>query len=539
LNDEQALALLAADTDRTQDYVFESARLPEIRGASRQLDDLNHRIKALTQTALAQSSDSRCRVIYAGGGSLLALVPAAVAPQLAREIEALYPRETTTATITADWRPVTAEMLAQGYPPRPGAPFGSLVQWAGTWLRRRKESHLHHPFVVAAPHTERCASCNRRPADPATLGQVQGLLCGVCRAKRQYAGRDTWFRQVELARTGVSAPDLTPYLPQTLGEIGQASRGRPGYVGFIYLDGDGLGRVLETLPTAEAYTAVSQAIESAARTAVFGALRDLRPTEVRREAGVSGAGGNARVYPFEILTIGGDDVMLIVPADLAIPVACAISRVFESEMQKQLATAPVPQAVKSAHYTLSGGVVLSDDHNPVRFLRDLAQELQDSAKAARKATGANEGYLDFLVLKSADMLEQDLEALRGRYPYTLERPGEVRPLRLLGRPYSAATLQALWEGLGQLRKAHFANSQMQQLAQALLSGQHEATLFYLYQHARDRESYAVLDGVLKAVQGGGPNDPPPWIQITAADRDYDFQTALWDISELYAFVREG
>ncbi len=35
------IVVFSADTDRTQAYVFESNKLPEIRGASRQLSELN------------------------------------------------------------------------------------------------------------------------------------------------------------------------------------------------------------------------------------------------------------------------------------------------------------------------------------------------------------------------------------------------------------------------------------------------------------------------------------------------------------------
>src|SRR5690606_32194856 len=43
LGDENALGLISADTDRVKSYVFESARLPEVRGASARLTRLNER----------------------------------------------------------------------------------------------------------------------------------------------------------------------------------------------------------------------------------------------------------------------------------------------------------------------------------------------------------------------------------------------------------------------------------------------------------------------------------------------------------------
>lgn len=517
------LALLAADTDRTQAYVFESARLPEIRGASWKLDDLNRQIEQMVNDAIQEAPSPPCQVVYAGGGGLLAIVPQSQAEVLARKIEALYPQETIMATITAAWRPITEAMLEGGYPPDQDAPFGALVRWAGTWLRRRKESKPVVPFIPALPYAERCASCQQRPANPQTLSWTQGPLCDVCRTKRDFAHRDYWFAQV---REAVGHPEADA--PRTLGEIGRACRARTGYVGFIYLDGDGLGQVLETLPKAKDYTTFSEAVEKSARGAVFDALRRLSPVKVEGDKEVREPGtGCVTIHPFEILTIGGDDVMLIVPADQAIPVACDISQGFETRMREQLSTSEANES-----YTLSGGIVMADDHNPVRFLRNLAEQLQDIAKAARQKVAVNQSYLDFLVLTSGDMAEQNVQRLRQHYPYTLDGPPT---LRLGMRPYRAETLQVLWEGLNDLYQKGFPNRQMSQLADALLSGRREATLFYLYQKARD-EHYLPLDQLLRKVQQPDNNeDPLPWIRSEQKE-EHDFATALWDIVELYSFA---
>ena len=79
MSDEPQWALLSADTDRTQEYVFESAKLPEIRGASRQLDDLNVQIGKMVK-------NEKGEVILADGGGLLAWVPLDVAADLVLQI---------------------------------------------------------------------------------------------------------------------------------------------------------------------------------------------------------------------------------------------------------------------------------------------------------------------------------------------------------------------------------------------------------------------------------------------------------------------
>lgn len=557
----QNLALVVADTDRTQDYVFESAKLPEIRGASSQLAMCNIKLKQLTEQYGGE-------VIYAGGGSLLAWAPCAKAPALVQAIEALYLKWTMVATITTAWRPVTPEMLEHGYPPDENAPFGSLVRWAGTWLRRAKESRAAPPFITALPHVERCASCQLRPVDPRTLPYYPDWpLCAVCREKRRFARRDAWFDKFQVFLADhpqwrkqyygqqqpfekLGDPELAHWLPQDLSELGAACRERSGNVGFIYLDGDEMGKAFQQIPTQEGYTALSKATDMAARTAVMSALAEyltpisVAPSPARYqvdelpEPAQLDAQGRMRIHPFEIITIGGDDLMLIVPADKAIPIAATISQRFQTQMQALLAEQPLPDALKEHAYTLSGGVVLASDHNPIRVLRDLAHELQDLAKAARQAAHGkqeSEGYLDFMVLKSADMLERDISHLRQHYPYTLHKPS--KDLSLVGRPYRASQLLALWKALVVLRETNFAKSQLENLAAALLKGRQEATLYYLYQQARDRKGqYAKLDAALAVVQKQDVADPPPWVQWSGPNDLYSHKTALWDIAELYRFV---
>lgn len=337
------------------------------------------------------------------------------------------------------------------------------------------------------------------------------------------------------------------WTPQDLSEIGQACIIRPGYVGLIYLDGDGMGEMFEQVLTEKAYMALSGAVRDAAEAAVMNALACwlhpawVVPSPARRMVGEEPSedelkDGRMRIHPFEILTIGGDDVMLIVPADVALPLAVQISLMFQEDVRTRLELADLQEALETRSCTMSGGVVLAADHNPVRVLRDLARELKDEAKRARNRVQASEGYIDFLVLKSADMVERDVGRMRERYPYELEVPG-AKPLRLLHRPCPASTLGDLWRALTELHESGFPNSQMAQLAESLLRGRRDSTLFYLYQRARDSKGlFTYLDDALHVAQGDEAQNPIPWTQWRGADARYSFETALWDIAELYSFA---
>lgn len=517
------LALLVADTDGTQSYVFESSKLPEIRGASLQLDTLNAQIGQWVR-------DRGGDLIYANGGGLLALAPPPVAQALATDIEAHYPQETGGATVTA-----VACPLPPDYDDRE---FSRYVTWAMHVLKRRKESKPAPPFFETLPHQARCRSCQQRPA---LAGNVEEW-CAVCLQKRRFRGRDAWFEQfLDYPGSAYNQVQAGVQVPQDLGELGQVSRPKQDYVAFIYLDGDGIGQLLQQKLSREQYYKLSEKLRDVTETAVFDALAQwLQPAKItgspsRRESSRPDlAGQEIFIHPFEIITIGGDDVMLIVPAHAAIPIALQIGQTFAQQMtpfvQKELNI--------QRQISMSGGIVIAESHTPVRLLRDLAHQLQDEAK---KLEG---GALDYHILKSADMLAAEVETVREQYPYLLAGYGRSgRDLRLLARPYTYDQLDALWQGLCQLKADNFPTSQMHRLADSLLEGKASATLFFEYQSHRarhERSAYQTLNELLVSLQQPAgaepdPESPLPW-RKAASDADYSHDTNLWDVAELYDFV---
>lgn len=531
-----ATGLLVADTDETQSYVFESSRLPEIRGASQQLDTLNRHARDLVKNAGGD-------VIYAGGGSLLALVNNLQAPQLVQAIENLYPAETFIATTSAAYRSLPADYQQHG--------FGDYVRWAGHWLRRHKESKGAPPFVETLPHQSVCQSCQRRPANAALFAVYEAPLCNVCHAKyqtsrRRGSGQQTWPGRFDawLKRQNDGSyehyyrhcANLDVDVPQTIDELSEATQGRGGYVGFLYLDGDHIGDLLLEMQTMKAYRTLSETLVTATRDAVFGALVAelepawVKPSEFRGQLGLSSnSKGEVLIHPFEIITIGGDDVLLIVPAHVAIPVAKRIGVAFREKVSPEVHKL---QPKRKEPISMSAGVVIADDHTPAQLMIDLAKQLLKEAKKQGDA-------LDFHVLKSADMVDRAIDALREQFPYYLEDAGDkTKDLRLLARPYHYDQVDLLWNGLDKLRKQGFPSSQMTLLSRALTQGRREATLFYHYQFQRGkREEFDILENVLTTLQKTDSRDPLPWQAVTG--EKYSHETVLWDIAELYDFIPGG
>ena len=92
-----------------------------------------------------------------------------------------------------------------------------------------------------------------------------------------------------------------------------------GFLGVIYADGNNLGALLRRTAHPAAYQEFARAIYKATIEATFTALAThLHPYRHH--------------HPFEILSIGGDDVFLIVPAQAALPMAITIATHAEAQL---------------------------------------------------------------------------------------------------------------------------------------------------------------------------------------------------------------
>lgn len=543
------LALFSADTDRTQQFVFQSSRLPEIRGASMRLDDLNRRglPRVLAQHHLSVNPithpDKPGCLIYCGGGSLLALIPLDLAETLVQAIERLYPRTTDTATITAVYRPITiaaargllpaalqAEALRQRQAtlsPEMRARLADsasltavqrLMRQQGLALQYRKKAKATLPHVETDPHARLCQSCGRRPAISILSGipdEQPRYLCSVCHQNDRHGrnNKSAWnerFVTWVWEKHGVSLEAPTANDLQT---IGQHSR---RYIGYIYADGNSIGKLLERAGSLAEYSRISQKLAEATETAVYAALYDHLHQD-------------GDVLPFEIITIGGDDVLLIVPAHAALPIARDICAYFGAEM-----AAP---SGESGGPSMSAGVAIAQESNPITFSHDLAGQLLKSAKKATQKRGG--AHLDFMVLKSQSTLAANLTDVRQSPYLCVEQELTKERCLLTARPYALAEMDRLLQNAQALRQIHFAPGQLHQMRREFQNGRFPALFFYLYQRARYSQDHARLLRDIEATWGMiEPQGAPPWIALPelAADGYREFTTPWLDILELREFV---
>jgi hypothetical protein len=514
LGNEWALSLISADTDRVKSYVFETAKLPEVRGASTLLTELNECKMARLLWEKFQLPPE-C-LLYAAGGSALIVAPTALAKDIAKEIQRLYLRCTGTATISVVHHPTSPQEWVKGMEAS-GGNFGNLVKWIGYDLRRAKESRAFYPVFDAPPHAKRCDSCEVRPAEQSETDPDgrEVFLCGICHDKRKF-GREQKTIYLRRFEEDFLPRQLAERPAQDLNEIGNSARGKAkGYVGIIYTDGNDIGSRIEKSQTPAEYRTLSEELLRVTKEATFKALAQWALPEE----------GEA-FYPFEIVAIGGDDVFLIVPGDVALDIAVDLCDHFQNEFNGNL--------------TMSAGVLIMREHLPIYYARSIVEALLKSAKkAGRKARQGEEpspAFVDFQVITGDSSLSEDVEEYR-KQVYSLSSFFKGNH-RLVQRPYRLTDLRKLLDAARWVREKGFPASQLYQLRQAVVEHVPAwAKNWYRYQLARAKDSMQEGNFVnfhKQLFEPTKPFDDPdaPWRRCEG-----QWMTPVIDLVEIFDYVR--
>lgn len=347
---------------------------------------------------------------------------------------------------------------------------------------------------------------------------------------------------------------------RSLREVGNASK---GFVAYIYADGNNVGGYIQKIRTAEQYKTFSKVVSDATEQSVYHALaRHLRPHKLRNidDAETRNRDGNY-IHPFEILTIGGDDVMLVVPADKALAIAKTISEEFERillELDSSLAVKPEelqrsPQdihryqptqaPISRCQLSMSTGVLITANDTPIYYAENLTNQLlklaKKKAKNLKRDTHYHGGTIDFLVMKSVTMLSSKVGEFRESGLVIDDKP----KLKLYGAPYTLHEIGGLIETAKALKKADFPRSQLYQIRSLLERGKNTAMLNYRYFRVRlGKDKQHLLEEAFenawcqpKDSQNGG--NLAPWMSLKQ-ESGTTYETIWRELVDLYPFIDE-
>jgi hypothetical protein len=533
--ERNGLALILGDTDRIKSYVYETTKLPAIRGASEILNNLNlEKTKEIFSKHLAPEC-----LIYNGGGSFLGIAPVSLADTIKSEIEKAYLDETSICTISIVIKPLSYLNFARGIEPyveegfspisknakgigkwlleshfgkelkfKEKKGFGEFVQNLAHELKREKETKEKVPFFEVLPIAERCQYCGKRATEESDkVGTDEFKVCSICKKNVDNGRKDrtilldrfkNWIEKNydvnEEIKKAIPCPDLD--------RIGD-------YIAFIYADGNEIGETFSKVRSVSSYRHFSEGLKEATENAIFEALYSGLSSNPTRKDGAN------TYFPFEILNIGGDDVAVLVPAPFSWKVALKFLEEFE-ERTKELA-----KELGKEKFTSSCGILIAKSSYPMHYTERLAEGLLKKAK--KKAKEEIKSAVCHLYLTTSIASEDAEELLKDFY----ER--EHGKFTLTLRPYTLEEAQAILDRIGDLK---IATSQIYKLAQSLEKGIHFSYGFYLYQLIRgsvegkeNRFQKKIEDLFKKQLGCGEPN-------MLWKETEKGFATPLYDILEL-------
>lgn len=305
-------------------------------------------------------------------------------------------------------------------------------------------------------------------------------------------------------------------IPESLTQLSKVSN---GYVAYIYADGNNMGGFIQNIRTPKEYQQFSQDVENATKYAVYQALAyNLQPRKIK---GISEPQSKIQdgdlIHPFEIITIGGDDILLIVPADKALQITKMIGEQFENillgkvkisdlhikgdyKLKEKLTnsnkfhrfseTISEPDQCK---LSMSSGVLITAYNTPIYYAEKLVTQLLKSAKKYAKTLNYTDektnkkityygGTVDFFTMKSVTMISSSIEEFRKK-ALTFDK------LKLYAAPYTLPELDRFFESIQALQKADFPKSQLYQIRSFLAQGRRTTSLNYYYFRHRLNKGY--------------------------------------------------
>ena len=508
--------LVSFDTDRIKEYIFATNKLKEIRGASAILDELNRR------DMIEKSQHFKAEKIYANGGSGMFIVPETSAEALIQAVEKTYRLKTGTGSITS-----AVTDLPNGFTNQNDVK--NYLQTLAYRLRLKKDENTLNQPLVTHPFLRTCDSCGEQYANERVAEPEPRLLCRSCKNKRdkndkireeiediisekinEYEEHKLWNRLLhDLKRKDYELTGKNR--PEDFNSLGEMSNPR-NYMGLIYADGDSMGKELEQLGNLDGVKQFSQAVDNAIYKAVQEAIIEYLPP-------------SNQYFPFDILMLGGDDLVMVTTAHKAIEVSMKIAEKF-SERTKTYLGRPLK---------LSVGVAIAHTTFPFSSLLKLAEQAlkfskMEAVKRNRQRQGqeeAKEGLINFVVESNSNSLDFDA------YHKDTLRDEDQNLYRTL-RPYSLTDLRYIVETIRYLKGKNFPRGKLKGLQDAVFRSRNQSTLDGLafLRGIEDKDQKKMFDFIAHFTTSSSPFSFP-WFK-----NGDDYYTPFLDLVELYDFIEE-
>lgn len=320
------------------------------------------------------------------------------------------------------------------------------------------------------------------------------------------------------------------------------------HVGLVYADGNSMGRVVQALDRPETCRHFSGIVDSSIHEACFSGLEAVLHAQIEQVRDAFSRNCQLPPLPADILLLGGDDLLVVVPAECALDFALQVTVEFERLTRERIAKLPdertrrfFREQLGSDSFTISCGVAIAKSTYPFFLSLDLAEQLLRNAKrrgyqAGDSATDASDvGRIDFQVVSGAN--SHALEPVRtDTYLTATKAPRTLRPL-------TEAQLKSLRTAVQELRGVGFPRSKLHELQDAALThGENQASrcireILARSRHDSERSERHALWNAVKGMCPEGYTFEFPWFK--KGDQRLSPVADLVDAYELFGHAREG
>jgi hypothetical protein len=432
--------LLAWDANSIHAFVFDTTNATGIRGASDVLRTIDRNLRDGADLGLAKG-----QVLFSGGGHGLAVVAEEQVSLVREQLHAVFARETRIATCTV----ADVDLAGEGG-------FNERVRAVGRALDRDRvltgpDAEPAVPFFAA-----RCQVCGRRAAAVVKrrMGAPEGRReCQPCHERIEH-GRRVLHIQDE---------------PSGFEHIADGEQAGEGFYAVVYLDGNGIGRTLTSLENPLAYASFSRVLSDLLWDEFHRTAKRYRLDEDQRGGSALGA--------YQLPICGGDDVVAILPGEVAVPFARDLIDRLERAADQET-------AFQGRRIGAAAGVAIGHATFPVRHLLAEAEGLLATAKRRVYGDEKVRSALAFSVVTDGSPRIASIEAERWA------RGGDE--LLLSGLPYTGDELATFSRRFRIVQEASkVGRSQLYTLHTHALRGPRQFRNHVLYQMGR-REEWAEL-----------------------------------------------
>ena len=385
-------------TYKIKDYYLENNELIDIRGASSIITEVQEKV---VPDLLRQIFGFDC-VLYKGGGNMLAVIPAANAPE---NIGEMLEQAAERCLLTAN----TAYVCSEPFPLSKllGTEYKRSIANIEQLLTERKKSRaicdlkplsemqgetlcdveLHFPEVHTTDSF--CSRCCKRIASY-QFGKL--LMCGGC-AQKFLVGSEQKQRFVSEYQTILRKKqyDFADKVrsPRNYEDIDE------DHIAVVYADGNNMGGLIQKITKLTEMMDFSEFVKKTMPELVFCAM------------------ASCSVLSFEIVAVGGDDIFILLPAKNAIAFSTELIRLYKEAYDNHFI---------GNQSTLSVGICIAKPSEKIKIMLETAEEKLKDAKnmmKQEKYAGAS-GSLSFAVMDSYEGVSASHEK-RSMLPYSYEQ----------------------------------------------------------------------------------------------------------------------